>query len=202
MFWDVLPLNEEEMFVNRTRATIFFTAILLVSLCAPCLAADNERSVEEKQNKTLAAKQLVLKGLSQSLAKNYDKAIETFTAAINLAPDYARAYDFRGDAYMSKGEPDRAIEDYSKAISLNPDYPDYADVYHNRGIAYLKKKKFEKAIEDFNKAISLKPDYGAVYGARGAAYKNLKQIDKASADFKKACSMSIKQGCEELKALK
>ena len=46
----------------------------------------------------------------------------------------AEAYYNRGIAYGDKGEYDKAIEDYSKAIELNPEY---AEAYNNRGNAYV-----------------------------------------------------------------
>ena len=45
-----------------------------------------------------------------------------------LEPD-AVAYFNRGIAYQAKGERDRAIADYDKAIALNPKY---ANAYYNR----------------------------------------------------------------------
>ncbi len=45
----------------------------------------------------------------------------------------ARFYGFRGFAYEKKGEYDRAIADYTKAIALKPKS---ANAYTNRGLAY------------------------------------------------------------------
>src|SRR5262249_26318805 len=46
------------------------------------------------------------------------------------------AYNNRGNAYMAKGEYDRAVQDYGESIKLNPDY---ARAFNNRGVAYQKK---------------------------------------------------------------
>ncbi len=54
----------------------------------------------------------------------------------------------------NKGEYDRAIADYDKAIALKPKY---ADFYNNRGIAYDKKGEYDRAIADYDKAIALNP---------------------------------------------
>jgi tetratricopeptide (TPR) repeat protein len=53
--------------------------------------------------------------------RDYDKAIEYFTKAINLKPDYASFYYRRGEAYYKKGDYDKAIEDFTKAINLEHD---------------------------------------------------------------------------------
>ena len=77
------------------------------------------------------------------------------------------------------------IEDYSKAIELNPD--DYA--YLNRGIAKVDLKDYEGAIEDYSKAIELNPDYAKAYYKRGIAKGNLGDLNGACADWRKAASL-------------
>ena len=39
-----------------------------------------------------------------------------------LEPEHVNAYNNRGIAYRNKGEIDAAIQDYNKAIDLNPEY--------------------------------------------------------------------------------
>jgi tetratricopeptide (TPR) repeat protein len=66
-----------------------------------------------------------------------------------------------GNACALKGQYQKAIDNYSKAISLDPDYDAkaYCDhgikAYRNRGIMYGELGQFEKAIDDYDKAISL-----------------------------------------------
>ena len=53
-----------------------------------------------------------------------------------------------------------AVEDYTKAIELNPND---AQAHNNRGAAYGEKDDFGRAIEDYTKAIELKPDFAEAY---------------------------------------
>lgn len=64
------------------------------------------------------------------------------------------AYANRGIVHRHKGDYDRAIADYSKAIELNPQY---ADAYYNRAIAYQHKGDNDRAAADANRAIALDP---------------------------------------------
>ena len=66
------------------------------------------------------------------------------------------AYNNRGAAYYYLGQYQRAIEDYDKAIQLDPDY---ATAYYNRGGSYSDLAQYQRAIEGFDKAIQLDPDY-------------------------------------------
>jgi len=51
-----------------------------------------------------------------------------------LKPDYAEAYNDRGFAYYLKGNPERAIADYTRAIEPRPNYP---KAYNSRGVVYM-----------------------------------------------------------------
>ena len=51
-----------------------------------------------------------------------ERAIRGCTAIIRLDPKFAFAYYNRGRAFEAKGNHDRAIADYNKAIKLDPNY--------------------------------------------------------------------------------
>ena len=81
-----------------------------------------------------------------------DKAIDDYTEAIRLRPDYEWDHDKRGDAYREKGEYDKAIADYTTLLQR---YTERAPVYHKRGLAYEKKGEMAKAKADFDRAKKL-----------------------------------------------
>jgi len=126
------------------------------------------------------------KGFQHWLNKEYNSAIEAFTSAIALDPNYVYAYGNRGIAYADKGQYDRAIEDYNKVIQLDPND---AKAYNNRGVAYDKKGQHDRAIEDYNKAIALDPNYADAYGNRGIAYYHKGQHGRAIEDFNMAIQL-------------
>ena len=116
-----------------------------------------------------------------------DKAIEAYSHAIELNPDYAATYYNRGTAYNIKGDSDRAIEDFTKVIDLSPNY---VDAHNNRGVAYGKKGDFDRAIADHNTAIKLNPDYAKAYNNRGIAYREKGDFDRAIEDYNKAIELN------------
>jgi tetratricopeptide (TPR) repeat protein len=63
---------------------------------------------------------LCLKALVAMGNGNTDKAIAAYTEAIGREPKYAYAYIGRGDAYLLKGDLDRALLDYDHAVRLDP----------------------------------------------------------------------------------
>ncbi len=62
-------------------------------------------------------------------------AIFISTCATPKMGNNAETYYNRGNAYGKKGQYDKAISDYTKAIEINPSY---AKAYYNRGVAYIK----------------------------------------------------------------
>jgi len=134
--------------------------------------------------------------------KKYDDALRAFDVAlINL--DQSRRieqippptglsslYSYRGYIFLAiKGNEDRAIVDYSKAIELDPKY---ADAYYNRGIAYKRKGNLDQAIADYSKAIELDPKLATAYNNRGIAYRAKGNLDQAIADYTKAIELDPK----------
>jgi tetratricopeptide (TPR) repeat protein len=106
--------------------------------------------------------------------------------------DLAAAHLFRGSAYMSKGDMDSAIADFSRAIELDPQNP---STYSARGFVYFNKGEHERAIKDFTKAIELLPNAGALrvstnYQMRGLAYEKMHNADLAIADFRRALEIN------------
>ena len=99
------------------------------------------------------------------------------------------AYYKRGNAYSHKGEYDRAIEDFGKAIALNPKY---AKAYINRGNAYYHKGEYDRATKDYDKAIALDPKYALAYYNRGTAYSHKGEYDRAIKNYDKAIALNPK----------
>ena len=126
------------------------------------------------------------KGWTCQNRKEYDKAIEHYTEALNLNPQLVTAYNNRGVAYNNKHDYDRAIKDYTQAIDLDSNH---VSAYNNRGSAYNNKGDYDRAIEDYNKAIELKPNYASTYYNRGLAYNNKGDYDRAIEDYNKAIEL-------------
>ena len=125
-------------------------------------------------------------GLKEALGyldKAEEKEEEKREAAGELtAEDYFR----RGNRAYEEGDFPKVIEEYSKAIELDPDN---AKIYVNRGNAYNETGRNREAIENYNKAIELDPDDAAAYNNRGAAYAADNKPNEAIADYSKAIEL-------------
>jgi tetratricopeptide (TPR) repeat protein len=83
-------------------------------------------------------------------------AITEFNKAIELNPEYAEAYYFRGKAKCDINHYRDAISDYSKAIELDPHY---AAAYYERGYAKNHLKDYYGANIDLATAKEIDPFY-------------------------------------------
>jgi tetratricopeptide (TPR) repeat protein len=109
--------------------------------------------------------------------------ISLWNDVVSKSPKKLRPYNQRGLAYFDKGEYDKALTDFTRAIGLNQDY---ADGYYNRGLVYQNKGAYDKAILDYTEAIRINPTYLKAYINRGQVYNLKEEHEKASIDFKSA----------------
>jgi len=88
-----------------------------------------------------------------------------------------------GGAYQAEGDSNRAIEDFTKTIEINPQD---AKAYVRRGSVYQVNGDGDHAIADYNKAIEIDPLYAIAYFNRGGAFEAKGDRDHAIADYTKA----------------
>lgn len=86
-------------------------------------------------------------GNKYHLASEYEHAVEAFTQAVVLDPDFARAYMERGILYWRElDHPRRAVLDLTKAYDLDPTL---IEARFNRGIAHQQLREYQEATADF-----------------------------------------------------
>ena len=95
----------------------------------------------------------------------------------------AIAHNNRGDAYATKRDYDRAIQDYDLSIKLNPTF---SKPFNNRGVAYQKKGDYDRAIKDFDEAIKLSPDYARAFANRAETNQRRHDYQSAVRDYDNA----------------
>jgi tetratricopeptide (TPR) repeat protein len=99
--------------------------------------------------------------------KDPDLQIKACTIEIRRGGNVAWAYTNRGNAYFAKGNNDRAVAEYSKAIEIDPRS---ALAYGTRGMVHSIQNENDRAIADYNKAIERDPKNAVFYNNRAWAY--------------------------------
>jgi Flp pilus assembly protein TadD len=117
--------------------------------------------------------------------QDYDRAIESFSAAIRLDSNNTIAYSARGFSHWMKDNPDRAIEDYGHAIRLDPDN---IIALANRAVAHNSIGEYARAIEDLDRQLKLQPADASAWNSRCWSHALAGQLEAAIAD----CNESLR----------
>jgi tetratricopeptide (TPR) repeat protein len=119
--------------------------------------------------------------------EQFAAAIQAFTKAADIRPNWAPGYVNRGGAYQRLEQFDAAIRDYTRAIRLNPKL---YNAYLGRAQCYVHQQQDGLAFDDFNQAIALKPDAPLALVGRAEIYLRRKAYHKALADFDESIRLS------------
>ena len=114
------------------------------------------------------------------------EVIRLVNQALSIQPS-ALGYSYRGIAKRDLKDYQGAIDDYNKAIAINPKD---ANAYVNRSIAKRDLKDYQGAIDDCNKAIAINPKDASAYLTRGIAKYRLQDDQGAISDYDKAMAIN------------
>ena len=118
-----------------------------------------------------------------------------FFACANSNKKYADEYYEQGLVFYKSMEYDRSIDDFTKALEINPKDKENHKVYYMRGRSYLENRQYNEAINDFTKALEICPDTDkatkfSIIESRGNAYHALNKNDAAFTDFSDAIALN------------
>ena len=121
-----------------------------------------------------------------SLDDNSDAEREWYDLAIDIQPDNAKAYHLRGNVYEKQGSHQKALDDFSTTIRLDPSFP---HVYANRARLYRMQLEYPLALADCEAALRLDPKHRMAYIIRGNIEIKLEQYTEAVRDFDAALAI-------------
>jgi len=126
------------------------------------------------------------------LQGDLDKAIMNFTKAIELKPQLAEAFYFRGLAEKGTGELGKAISDFSKVIDFQGEY--VIDAYYERGIIESNQGNNKQAIADLTKAIEMNPRHAKALTIRANIWGKEGDEYRALADYSESIKIDPHEG--------
>ena len=107
----------------------------------------------------------------------YWKDSETlFRHAVEVTRSNYLAYNNLGFYLSGKGQTAAAMENYVKALEINPAYE---DAHNNIGFALAGRKQYAEAIAHYQAALRIKPNHVEVHNNLGNALADTGQIDQA-----------------------
>ena len=133
---------------------------------------------------------LIVGGLSaRTIIRNKDwKSEDTlWIATAQVAPSGQQIHNNLGDVYARQGDLPKAVEEFKKAIEINPNY---ADAYHNLANTYQQMSQLDLAVENYQTALSINPSLWQSHQNLAAIYFNQGQFDLAEENMKKALEVN------------
>ena len=116
-------------------------------------------------------------------SSRFTEAEKEINRQMNQYPESSILFNILGALLSSKNNLDKAIDNYKKAIAINPNY---AQAYNNLGIALQKLNKINEAVENYKKAIGIKNNFAEAYNNLGNALHGLMELKKALSCYEKA----------------
>lgn len=106
----------------------------------------------DQRVQTTLAESRYNRGTAYSSLKNYEEALKDYDKAIELDPQFSKAYNNRGKAHFALGNYQQAIIDMKRSVEIDPLY---ARAYYNLSLAYSKLGHADEASANYKKAESL-----------------------------------------------
>lgn len=142
------------------RSTLCLSLLLLTACAAPTGAPERlpTRAVTPTPTSfPIAAQTYYEEGLARREAGEAEGALQSFTWAIQLEPDFAPAYVARSALYLAQGEIRLALADADSALEADPVN---ASAHALRGEALRLRGRPRSALEAFDQSLALDPALG------------------------------------------
>ena len=133
------------------------------------------------------AKEYTQKGRELLEKEEHVEALLNLNKAIELDPNYASAYYFRGNIKAQFDDRHGAMKDYNTALEKNPKL---TEAFFARGNVKMRLQDYYGAIDDYSAAIALNENFVEAYYNRGKAKQYLQAYQDAINDCSKIIAIN------------
>jgi serine/threonine protein kinase/Flp pilus assembly protein TadD len=123
------------------------------------------------------------------LADDSGEKAGCYRAALAIRAGCPNTHNNLATALYAKQDLDGAIQEYKKAIELDPKY---APPHNGLGAVLRARSNAKEAIEEYKKAIELDPKYASPHNGLGNALEDEKDLDGAMREYQKAIDLDPK----------
>lgn len=143
----------------------------------------------ERENKEYLAMCYCKRAINYYELDMKKQAMEDYSKAIGLYPDYSTPYYGRGILYKEQKNYEKALENYSMALKLEESQETIVKILKSRAFVYEQVRQYENALQDYTRLIESTSDNKTYYISRASIYRKLKAYDKAIDDYTYVISM-------------
>jgi tetratricopeptide (TPR) repeat protein len=149
------------------------TRLLVIAICCCCAGIVQAQS----------AKDYFKIAVNYAKENNHSEAVKRFTKAINLEPDYERAYSGRAESYEFLNQRDLAAEDWFSAGQL---LIKKSEPYIKAAANFMATEQYDKCETALDKAAELDSKNAEIWQLKTRLYLQTRQIQKAYEGAKQA----------------
>lgn len=131
------------------------------------------------------------RALFTAMQGDNDLAIADLNDALRFAPDHADLYLIRGNGWIGLNDGGRAMQDFDKAIALDPQNSANvgAMAWSLKGQLYYLRGNFDAAAQSYDKAVGLAPKEVQFHVSRGLTYAARGELERAIQDYTQALTL-------------
>jgi tetratricopeptide (TPR) repeat protein len=139
------------------------------------------------QSSLCAGLLLILGGLSWQRTWAYESMETLWTDTLAQNPDCWMAYNNLGPILEQKGQMDKAMIYYQKALEINPNY---AEAHNNLGNDLIQMGRVNEALVHFQRAVEIDPNLADAQNSLAHALFQTGHIDEALAHYQRALEIN------------
>jgi tetratricopeptide (TPR) repeat protein len=142
-----------------------------------------KKAWDYSQKATEKERLLIEADYASNIEKNRNKRFQILKESAEKYPKDKEVHLLLAMFYSSRAMSEQSVEEFNKALMLDPNYPDALN-----GVAYeyIQLKNFEKAVEYFKKYVFVLPGKPNPLDSLAEAYFRMGKLDEAIENYKKA----------------
>jgi tetratricopeptide (TPR) repeat protein len=129
--------------------------------------------------------------MNQQFAGNFEAALQSFTKAAQLDPNFARAYAGQAAVAGNLGQYQDA-EKYAKLAMAHVDRMTERERFRIRGMYYIRTENWQKCIEEYSELLKQYPADNIAHNNMAACYAGLRDMPKAVEEARRAVEIAPK----------
>ena len=117
------------------------------------------------------------------------KALAALSAIEEKLPGRYYVHFYKGSCLLNAGDPQKALEQFSHALDLEPTTEDRASIYSYMGVAYRDTGQYQKAIEVLEEGVRQDNERTDLYNLMGFCLYKLEKYEAAIEQFQKVIKL-------------
>jgi serine/threonine protein kinase/tetratricopeptide (TPR) repeat protein len=155
---------------------------------------EHNKPIEEATTSSLDALQAFSQGLRTQHAQGDQEALAHFQRAVELDPNFARAYTSLGAAYINLNQASMAMENLRKAYELRGRVSEHERLYIEGMYYTYDTGELNKAVQAFAQSLQVYPNDEDAHVNLGLAFYYLGQWEKSATECREAARLDPDNG--------